>query len=89
MLDLFDDQDRPDVVRVKVTPRARNERIRKIAGADASPVYRVYVTAAPEGGKANEAVIRLLSKALGISKSSLTITHGLTSPDKTIRIDWP
>jgi uncharacterized protein YggU (UPF0235/DUF167 family) len=37
---------------------------------------RFYVTAAAEDGKANKAVINLLSKALGTSKSSIEIVRG-------------
>lgn len=84
--DLFDCQNPPTLLRVKVTPKASAERIKKEVAADGSALYKVYVTAAPEDGKANEAVIKLLAKALGVAKSSLTITHGLTSREKTIRV---
>ncbi|MBI1301418.1 MAG: DUF167 domain-containing protein [Alphaproteobacteria bacterium] len=87
MLDLFDYQNPPDTLRVKVTPKAKFERIKKERGADGSVLYKIYVTAAPEDGKANEAVIKLLSKALGVAKSSLTITHGHTFREKIIKIN--
>lgn len=87
MLDLFDYQNPPDILRVKVTPKAGSERIKKETAADGSILYKIYVTAAPEDGKANESVIKLLAKALGIAKSSLTITHGLTSREKTIKVN--
>lgn len=87
MLDLFDYQNPPDILHVKVTPKAKSERIKKETAADGSILYKIYVTAAPENGKANEAVIKLLAKALGIAKSSLTITHGLTSRKKIIRVN--
>jgi uncharacterized protein (TIGR00251 family) len=74
------------MLRVKVIPKARSQRIKKETGADGTVLYKIYVTAAPEDGKANEAVIKLLAKALGVSKSSLTIVHGHTSRDKTIKI---
>lgn len=86
MLDLFDYQNPPDLLRVKVTPKAKSERIKKEMGADGAVLYKIYVTAAPEDGKANEAVIKLLAKALGIAKSNLTITHGHTSREKIIKI---
>ncbi len=87
MLDLFDYQNPPDILRVKVTPKAKSERIKKEIAADGSVLYKIYVTAAPEDGKANAAVIKLLAKALGIAKSSLTITRGLTSREKTIQVN--
>lgn len=88
MLDLFDYQNPPDTLRVKVTPKAKSERIKKTAGADGTDLYKIYVTAAPEDGKANEAVLKLLAKSLGVSKSSLTIVRGLTSREKTIKINF-
>ncbi len=46
----------------------------------------VRVTAAPEDGKANAAIIKLLSKGLGIPASSMEISAGQTSRDKTVTI---
>jgi len=88
MFDLFDYQNRPDTLHIKVTPKAKSDRIKREINADGSVVYKIYVTAAPENGKANEAVIKLLAKALGISKSSLSILHGHTSRDKIIKIHY-
>lgn len=47
---------------------------------------RVAVTAAPEKGKANSAIIALLSKELGVSKSSVELIAGDTSPQKRFLI---
>lgn len=77
----------PILLKVKVTPKAKMEKIKEEVREDGSLLYKIYVTAAPEDGKANEAVIKLLSKKLGISKSSFTVTHGHTSRDKTILIN--
>lgn len=87
MFDLFDYQNPPDTLRVKVTPKAKSERIKKEMDADGAALYKIYVTAAPEDGKANKAVIKLLSKSLGVAKSNLTITHGHTSREKIIKIN--
>jgi uncharacterized protein len=74
-----------DTVTVRVTPNAATNRI-QAQQVDNSWVIRVYVTAIAEDGKANDAVIKLLAKALNIPKSSLTITRGLTSRNKTLTI---
>jgi len=87
MMELFDHADRPTTLRVKVTPKAKSERIKKEIGADGSLLYKVYVTVVAEDGKANEAVISLLAKALDVQKSSVVIVHGLTSRDKVIHIN--
>lgn len=67
---------------VRVTPRAsRNAVIRE------GETLRVNVTTVPEDGKANAAVVKLLSKALGVAKSRLTLIRGATGRDKVFRID--
>ena len=67
---------------VRVQPKASKDRILgEHAGA-----LKVSVTAAPEKGKANAAVISLLSEKLGVPKSSIEIVRGETSRLKTVRI---
>jgi uncharacterized protein YggU (UPF0235/DUF167 family) len=46
----------------------------------------VRVAAPPEGGKANEAVLRLLADRLGVSKASLTLVSGRSSRDKIVEV---
>ncbi|MGR3453488.1 DUF167 domain-containing protein [Pseudooceanicola sp.] len=69
-------------ITVRVTPKAARDEVRR-AGAAVS----VRVTALPEGGRANEAVRKLLAKALGVAKSRLTLVRGQTARDKTFRLD--
>ena len=52
-------------IAVRVTPKAARNAV--IAG---SAGLRVNVTAAPEDGKANQAVVKLLAAALGVPKSA-------------------
>lgn len=66
---------------VRVTPNARTEAISIEDGQ-----IKIRVTVVPEDGKANKAVLALLAKALGVSKSSLTILKGETARDKIIGI---
>ncbi|WP_372887217.1 DUF167 domain-containing protein [Shimia sp.] len=68
-------------IAVRVTPRASRNAIRR----DADRI-RVYVTTAPEGGKANAAVTRLLAGALGIPKSRLLLLRGHGARDKLFRV---
>jgi hypothetical protein len=46
----------------------------------------VRVTAPPEAGKANEAVLTLLADALGIHRRDLALTSGRTSRDKVVML---
>jgi len=48
--------------------------------------WKVHVTAPPEDGKANAAVVRLLVEALGVSARDVEIVSGHTSRDKTVAL---
>lgn len=69
-------------IEVRVSPRASQNRILR----DESGI-RVYVTAAPTDGEANEAVQALLAKQLKISKSSVQLARGETARNKIFDID--
>jgi len=72
---------------IRVTPKASANRLQGlIADAAGSARAKVQVTAVPEGGKANAAVIRLLSKAWKIPKSDFTVISGQTARNKTLLI---
>lgn len=47
---------------------------------------KVRVTAPPEGGRANDEVIRLLAGALGVPRSAVEIVAGHTSRRKRVRV---
>ena len=48
--------------------------------------YRARLAAAPVDGKANEALIALLSKEFGVPKSSIEIIKGHTGKNKVVTI---
>ena len=75
-----------EIVQIRVTPKASSNRIKKETLDDGTEILRVYVTAVPEDGKANKAVIALLAKEWGVPKSSLEIIRGQTGKDKTVKI---
>jgi len=68
-------------VTVRVTPKAAANGIVLREGQ-----IRVSVTAAPEGGKANAAVQKLLAKAMGVPKSRLELIRGATARDKVFSV---
>ena len=73
---------------LRVTPNAGADRIEGTEQRDdGSAVLRVRVTAVPDKGKANAAVIALLAKALGIPKSSIALVSGETARLKTVRLN--
>ncbi|GIW94611.1 MAG: UPF0235 protein [Pirellulaceae bacterium] len=68
---------------VRVQPRARRNAVAGIhAGA-----LKVCVSAPAEGGKANEALVRLLAELLEVAPGRLLIRHGATSRQKTVLIE--
>ena len=69
-----------DRLEVRVTPKAARNDVRVLNDGRIA----VSVTTVPEGGKANAAVLKLLSKALGVPKSSLRIVRGETVRDKLV-----
>lgn len=68
--------------KVKVQPRARENAIIGFLG----DALKIAVTAAPVGGKANQAVIEFFADYFKIPRSSVTITSGETGRIKGIRI---
>ena len=68
-------------VDLRVQPRAR-----RAALATADGALRASVTAPPEDGKANAAVIALLADAWRLPKSSFDVIKGQTARAKTVRV---
>lgn len=63
---------------VKAYPKAKQNAVTGVHNGR----LKVSVTAAPEKGKANDAIIKLLAKSLKLKKTQLTLSHGATSPWK-------
>ena len=74
-------------LRIKLTPKAAADRIGDTRqDADGHDVLQVYVTAVPEDGKANKAMIRLIAKHFAIAPSRVVLLQGHTSRHKVIEI---
>jgi uncharacterized protein YggU (UPF0235/DUF167 family) len=74
-------------IAVKLTPRASADRLLGVASdADGALALRAQVTAAPEDGKANAALIALLAKRWGVPKTAIAIVRGAASRRKTVAI---
>jgi hypothetical protein len=70
-------------LRVHVTPGAREEQIVGWHGGS----LRVKVRARAEKGRANQAVLRLLARRLGVAPADLSIVHGAASRDKLVEVE--
>jgi uncharacterized protein YggU (UPF0235/DUF167 family) len=77
----------PRTMQVRLTPKASSDRIGErrvnVAGEE---VLAVHVTAPADRNKANEAMIRLLARHLGVPPSRLSILRGHTSRNKLVQI---
>ena len=74
-------------VAIRLTPKASRNAIAGIAEAgQGEAVLKVMVTAVPEAGKANEALIKLLAKEWGIAKSSISLVAGATDRNKILHV---
>jgi uncharacterized protein (TIGR00251 family) len=67
---------------VKVVPgSSRNQIVGWLGDA-----LKIKVTAPPEKGQANDAVVKLLASTLGVSTNDIEVVSGHSSPSKVIAI---
>lgn len=70
------------ILQLKVVPGASRDRIAgELGGA-----LKVTVSAAPEKGKANKAIVKLLARELGVKANQIDVVRGMTSPNKSVLI---
>ena len=70
-------------LRVRVTARASRDELAGLRDG----VLHVRVSAPPVDGKANQAVTRLIAKALGVGRTSVRVVRGERSRDKVVEVD--
>ena len=76
------------LVAVRLTPRGGRDAIGGIEVlADGKAVLTARVRAAPTEGEANQALAKLLAKALKVPASRVSIAHGASSRVKTVLIE--
>jgi len=66
-------------LQIKVIPNASKTELVKTENG-----YKARIQCPPVDGKANDALIMLLSKELGVAKNSIEIIKGKTSRNKTV-----
>jgi uncharacterized protein (TIGR00251 family) len=72
---------------VRVTPKSSRDAVSGLhQAADGTMCLAVRVTAAPDKGRANKAVIGLLAGASGLPKSAFQVVSGETDRCKTILV---
>jgi uncharacterized protein len=79
----------PDGLRlaVRLTPKASATRILGFAAeADGGIALKVAVTAPPEGGKANDALLALLAELLDLKRRDVTLALGAAHRRKLVHV---
>ena len=72
---------------VRVTPRSARDEVAGLhTAAGGSVSLAVKVTAIPDKGRANKAVIETLAKACRLPKSAFTLVSGETDRNKTLLV---
>lgn len=70
---------------IRLQPGARADRLDGLETlADGTTVLKARVTAPPEGGKANAALVRLLAKRWKLAKSDILLLAGEASRRKSL-----
>ncbi len=72
------------IIKVKV---ATNSSTESVEFDKESNIYKIRLKASPVNFKANEELIRVLSKYFKVKKAFLKIIKGQTSKNKTIKIE--
>lgn len=70
---------------VQVVPNAKKTEVVGVQGE----ALKVKLQAQPIEGKANEALVKWLAKALGVNRGAVVITSGLTNKKKLIEVSSP
>ena len=77
------------VVAIRVTPRSARPGIGGWrAGADGRDQIEVRVAEAPADGAANAAVVKLLARALGVSRAEVRLVSGAASRHKRVAVPF-
>ncbi|MEK6887512.1 MAG: DUF167 domain-containing protein [Candidatus Aenigmatarchaeota archaeon] len=71
------------LIDVKVVPNASKNKVLKNGD-----VYRVYVNSPAADGKANKALMDVLSEHFSVKKNSIRIVRGEKSRNKVVEIDY-
>ena len=72
------------IVTIRVVPRAKQNKVVAEAGR-----LKVYLTAPPVEGKANELLIEVLAEHLGVKKKQLRLVRGEKGRDKLVEVNKP
>ena len=73
---------RKQLIKVKVIPNAKKNKVVESEG-----LFKVYVNAPAVDGKANKALLAVLSEYFNIRKGSIKIVRGEKSREKVVEVN--
>ncbi len=73
---------KPARLHLRVSPGATRSRIVGKHGDG----WKIHVTAPPEDGRANAAVVRLIADAVSVSRSAVSVVSGHGGKDKIVEL---
>jgi uncharacterized protein (TIGR00251 family) len=86
----YDKQKNGYILRIRVTPNSSVLGILgKFIDINNQTFLKIGINSSPEKGKANQELIKLLSKSLKIAKSSFSIIQGQTERYKKLELTIP
>lgn len=72
---------------IRLAPRASADRLLAVVTlAEGRQAIKASVTAPPRDGRANEALLQLLSRAWRLPRGSFAVVGGATSRNKTVSV---
>lgn len=74
------------IVRFRLTPKSSNDAVEGIEITPEGSAFKARVRAAPEQGKANAALAKLIAEWLGVAKSAVCLVAGDKSRVKSFAI---
>lgn len=75
-------------VSVRATPKGGRDAIDGVVElSDGQSVLKARVRAVPADGEANDALVRLLAKTVGVAPGAVTLLQGAAARNKTFRIE--
>lgn len=77
------DNQLPIVIRVKAIPGASRDAVAGML----DDRLKVRISAAPEDGKANKAICKLIAQSLAIKPNQVQVINGHTNPLKSIQLN--
>lgn len=72
---------------IRLTPKSSRDAVGGLFQAQDKVYLQARVRSVPEDGRANQALIELLSEELGVPRSTLSLVSGHTARLKTVRIE--